>query len=193
MVSKIKYKRLLRDSRLAELMGIILGDGNLYKHPRTENLRITCNASELGYIRHIAKLIDCVFSKTPSVIKRNDENAVTINLYQGNICKRLGLPDGNKIINDVGVPAWVITNRKYQIKCLKGLFETDGCFQKDESNYAQYIEFKNNCKRLKSDAYKMLSGLGLNPQRGSNYVRLARKEEVNRFIKLIAFRKYIAP
>lgn len=36
---------------------------------------------------------------------------------------------------------------------LKGLFETDGCFQKDPSNYTQYIELKNLCSRIKIDAY----------------------------------------
>lgn len=40
---RIREKRLKRSSNLAELMGIILGDGNLVNLPRTEGLRVVCN------------------------------------------------------------------------------------------------------------------------------------------------------
>jgi hypothetical protein len=85
---------------------------------------------------------------------------------------------------------WILLNKDYTWKCLKGLFETDGCFVEDEGNYTQIIEFKNNCERLKKDVYNILKRLDFNPQLGSNYVRLARKSEVYRFKELIDFRNY---
>jgi hypothetical protein len=128
------YKELLKNDCLAELVGVVLGDGNLYRHPRTENLRITCNSKDTSYILHLISLIGSVFSKKPSVIKRKGKNAVSINLYQQNISKR-----------------------------------------------------------LKSDVYNtLLLSLGLNPQFGSNYIRLARRNEVFYFRKLIDFRNYVA-
>ena len=142
---KIKqYQKLVKNSNLAELIGIVLGDGNLYKHPRTENLRITLNSKDQPYIFHVAELICKIFNKHPSIIKRNGKNAVSVSLYQGKISHRLDIPSGNKIKNDVVIPAWIFIKRKHRVRCLKGLFETDGCFQKDDENYAQYIEFKNN-------------------------------------------------
>lgn len=156
-------------------MGIILGDGNLYKHSRTENLRVICNSKDTMYIQHIVNLITGIFLETPSVIKRKNGNATVVCLYQCKISKRLGVPCGNKIKNNVGIPRWVILDNDYMCRCLKGLFETDGCFCEDIKNYTCCIEFKNNCARLRKDTYNILLKLGFNPQLGTNYVRLARK------------------
>lgn len=188
---RILYTRkFIRNKNLAELIGIILGDGNLYRHKRTEQLRVVCNSNEKGFIQHTAGLIRIIFLKNPTILKRKGQNATNITLYQCKICKRLGLPAGDKIKNNVGIPLWIKTNRKFGINCLKGLFETDGCFVEDEDNYTQIIEFKNNCKRLREDVYNILLNLGFNPQLGQNYVRLARKGEVYKFKDLIDFRNY---
>ena len=189
---KTQYKKLLKDENLAELIGIILGDGNLNKHPRTENLRITCNSNDTGYIKHICNLITKVFCKVPSVRKRKNENAVSVDLYQRTISKRLNIPCGNKIRNNVGMPSWIFLNKGYMLKSLKGLFETDGCFHVDKDNYTTCIEFKNNCKRLREDVYNSLIIFGFRPQFGHNYVRLAKKDEVYKFKDAIDFRNYIA-
>lgn len=186
----IQYNELSTNEDLAELIGIILGDGNLNKHPRTENLRITCNSKDRVYIKHIINLIAKVFYKTPSMRKRNDENAVSIDLYQCKISERLNIPCGNKISNNAGIPAWIFVQVKYVLRCLKGLFETDGCFVVDKNNYTQIIEFKNHCRRLREDVYSMLRQLGYHPQFGRNYIRLARKTEVYSFKDLINFRNY---
>ena len=84
---------------------------------------------------------------------------------------------------------WIKNNKNYTIRCLKGLFETDGCFQKDVSNYAQYIELKNLCDRIRLDTYSMLKDLGYCPQKSKKYVRLAKRKEVYSFKKLIKFRR----
>jgi hypothetical protein len=190
MLKNIIYKRLTKDENLAELIGIILGDGSLYKHPRTENLRIICNSKDAAYIKHISYLVQRIFDKNPSARRRKNKNAVNINLYQCEISRRLNIPCGDKIKNNVGIPSWIISHEKYMIKCLKGLFETDGCFQEDKLNYAQYIEFKNNCKKLRKDVHNILVDLGFHPQFGHNYIRLAKRNEVNRFKELINFRDY---
>lgn len=190
---KINYVEPEKNGTLAELIGIILGDGNLYKHSRTDSLRIICNSQDKFYIQHIVKLIKSIFKKEPSAIKRKNENTVAISLYQCAIIRRLNLPAGNKITNNVGIPSWISLDKKYMIQCLKGLFETDGCFQEDKNNYTQYIELKNNCKKLREDVYKILLKLGFTPQFGKNYVRLAKRNEVYKFKDLIDFRNYVCP
>jgi len=187
---KNQYRKFIRDKNLAELIGMVLGDGNLYRHERTEQLRIVCNSNDNGFVQHIVNLIKKIFSKNPTVFKRKRQNAINITLYQCKISERLDLPAGDKIKNNVGVPLWIKANKKFSIYCLKGLFETDGCFVVDKDNYTQIIEFKNNCRRLREDVYSMLSKLDYHPQFGKNYIRLARREEVLNFKELINFRNY---
>ncbi|MBC8436470.1 MAG: hypothetical protein H8D90_01105 [Candidatus Omnitrophica bacterium] len=68
-----------------------------------------------------------------------------------------------------------------------------GVKNEDRDNYTQYIELKNNCKKLREDTYKILLKLGFTPQFGKNYVRLAKRAEVYRFKDLIDFRNYNLP
>lgn len=84
------------------------------------------------------------------------------------------------------------SNRRYILKCLKGLFETDGCFHVDSNNYTHIIEFKNNCKKLRKDVYDSPIKLNFKPQFGYNYIRLAKRAEVYRFKEIIDFRNYFA-
>ena len=175
---------------MAELTGIVLGDGSIEKFPRTERLVVTCNKFQVQYIKHINSLIKKIFCKKPLLSARKKENAVDISLYKCNISRQLEIPCGNKIKNDVGIPYWIYKNKSYITSCLKGLFETDGCFQRDDDNYAQYIEVTNNCRRLRNDTHRALLLLGYNPQLGKTYVRLARREEVYKFKRSIGFRKY---
>ena len=179
-----------RNTDLAELIGVILGDGNLSKYDRTESIRVVCHSAKVRYIKHIVMLMERVFDKKPSIQKRKKENAVTIVIYMCNLSKRLGIPLGNKIKNNVKVPAWIKRKKSYIISCLKGLFETDGCFHKDPSNYTHIIELKNLCINIRVDTYSMLKRLSLNPQISIKYVRLARKKEVYFFKNLIKFREY---
>jgi hypothetical protein len=189
--TKIKdYKKLKKDKYLAELLGIILGDGCLSKYKRTESLRIICNSKDSKHIKHICGLIERVFDKVPNFSKRKGENTVDIRLYQKFIASRLCMAFGSKIKNNIGVPNWIKENKRYSIYCLKGLFETDGCFQNDLKNKTQYIELKNLCCKIRLDTYEILLNLEYNPQISNTYVRLARKKEVYSFIELINFRGY---
>jgi len=131
-----------------------------------------------------------IFDKRPTVHKRKNQKATNITLYRCNLSGRLNIPCGNKIRNKVTIPEWIKYSEICSINCLKGLFETDGCFCEDKSNYTCVIEFKNNCKSLLRDTYQMLKNLGYHPQLGKNYVRLARKKEVFKFKDLITFRSY---
>jgi len=181
-----------KSENLAELIGIILGDGSIEKYPRTERLWITCNSTNNKYIQHIVNIIEEIFNKKPSLRKKKSQHgqAIDIYLYRCKLSEKLEIQAGNKIKNDVGVPSWIKKNKNFMLKCLKGLFETDGCFHKDEFNYTRTIEFKNFCSCLRKDVYSMLNRLGYHPQLGKKYVRLARKNEVYNFKELIKFRDY---
>lgn len=65
------------------------------------------------------------------------------------IDKALGLPVGNKIKNSVEIPEWIFGRKPYLIKCLKGLFETDGHYGLNRKFYVEYIQFCNKSGSLK--------------------------------------------
>ena len=187
---RIREKKLKRSSTLAELIGIILGDGSLTSFPRTQALRVVCHSEQQNYINHVVTLIQKILNKRPTVRKRKDQKAADIVLYRCDLSKKLSIPCGNKIKNKLRIPEWIKRSKIYSVNCLKGLFETDGCFCEDKSNYTCVIEFKNNCRSLLQDVYQILKGLGYHPQFGKNYTRLARREEVIKFKDLITFRNY---
>lgn len=78
---KIPCKDLKKDKDLAELIGIVLGDGCIEKFPRTERLHIVCNSNERNYVSHIANLIKNKFDKTPRIFNRRRQKAVDITIY----------------------------------------------------------------------------------------------------------------
>lgn len=50
------YPLFKKDGNLAELIGVILGDGNILKFPRTEALTISSNAKNSGFIKRYSSL-----------------------------------------------------------------------------------------------------------------------------------------
>ncbi|MFH1867609.1 MAG: hypothetical protein ABH843_01440 [Candidatus Omnitrophota bacterium] len=178
-----------RSGDLAEIIGIVLGDGNILKLKRCQRLVISCDRKHPGKTTEIKNLIHKIFKKEPKIYRRSKVNCDDVCLYMQNIDKALGLKAGSKIRNKVKIPKWVLKNKKFLVRCLKGLFETDGNYSENKKFYVQFIEFENRCKELKLSAYKAIKSLGYNPQLGNRYVRLARRREVADFIKRIKYFK----
>jgi len=51
------YFNLEKSSELAELLGVVLGDGYIGLHDRTEVLRIACNFNNQGFIDRYSALV----------------------------------------------------------------------------------------------------------------------------------------
>lgn len=174
---------------LAELIGIVLGDGNIYQFDRCQRLTVSCNSAYKEYMKHVAHLVEVIFKKEPSVIKRSRANCYDVCLYMQDIDKALKIPEGDKIKNSVEIPSWIFSRKEYLIKCLKGLFETDGHYGKSRKFSVEYIQFCNECRSLRESVFKALIFLGYSPQAGKNYVRLARKLQVHRFIDEVSLER----
>ena len=93
-IGKIKssYPALKKSGNLAELIGTVLGDGHIAKHPRCDSLRIVGDAAKMGFVYRAAMLVEIVFAKKPAVAKRTSSNAVTVTIYERKISERLGVP-----------------------------------------------------------------------------------------------------
>lgn len=188
---KTEYPLFEKNGDLAELIGVILGDGHIERFPRTEGLLIFSNSNNQGFIDRYSKLVGKIFKKTPRVYKvSNDVNCVRIRLYEKEISKRLNIPTGKRTKLKLRIPPWILNNRRNLIRYLRGLFEAEGsfCVHKPTSNYK--LLFANRNKSLLKIVFSSLAGLGFHPSKSADKVEISRKLEVYECIDLLQFRKY---
>ncbi len=173
--------------RLAELTGILLGDG----HIANTQIVIYINSSETPYIKHIEKLLKKLFdsashkSKTSS--KRvQKQHVVDIRLNSIEVVKyflKMGFVH-NKTDSQIDIPKWINSKRKYQLACLRGLFDTDGSIYK--LKFGVQICYKNASIPLLKSAREILIKLNYNPSQISyRSLYLTKKEDLRRFFKEI--------
>jgi hypothetical protein len=117
---------------LAEFVGILLGDGGLSNYQVT----ITLNKSDdHEYTDYVARLTKKLFNVPLTIRERKEKNVNVIVVSRALLVKFLqsiGLKVGNKVINQVTVPKWILADQDFKKKCAKGLLDTDGCFYVDK-------------------------------------------------------------
>lgn len=187
---KSDYPQLRRTGDLAELIGVIWGDGYIGKFPRTESLRIVSNSNNLGFIERYSDLIENVFDKKPAVAHRRSSGAVDITIYENHISKRLGVPSGSKKDKNMRVPRWVSANRQYIIRYLRGLYEAEGTFSFHKKTYTHKFIFSNRNESILSTVERLLKKLGFHPHRSKDKIQISKKWEVEKVRKLLHFREY---
>ncbi len=187
---KSVYSPLKKNGDLAELIGVILGDGHIEKFPRTERLYIASNSKNKGFIKRYAKLIEDIFKKAPICAKIKNSNCVRISLYEKFISKRLRVPTGSRKEINFKIPIWIKKNRNYLIRFLRGLYEAEGsfCIHKPTSTYKLFFANKNSS--LLDLAYNSFKKLGFHPNKSGYKIQVSRKEEVYRLKDLLEFRNY---
>ncbi len=184
------YPPLKKNGDLAELIGVILGDGYLRKHPRTENLALLSNSNNTGFINRYSQLIKKVFNKKPSIHKRKNSNCTKISIYQKDISKRLGLLAKAKRNQTIKFPEWISENKKYLKRYLRGLYEAEGSFCVHKPTYTYKFLFSNRNQSLLNNVYRGLKILGFHPHKSKYQIQISRKEEVYEVKDLIKFRQY---
>src|SRR3989344_4385916 len=186
----INYPALTRDKSLAFLVGMVLGDGNIYKFPRTEGLRIVLAAKYPGLIEYTKNIVKEVFDKKPNVRKVKGSECFTVTIYQNNISKRLGIPTGDKGRLKFTTPKWIFKNKEFLTNFLRGLFEAEGSFSTHKPTCTYNLAFSNKNPYLLNEVEEAMKLFGYHPERRKYAVRLRRKKEAYDFIDLIQFRKY---
>lgn len=187
---KSKYNNFKKDGDLAELTGVILGDGSITKFPRTESLRIVSNASNAGFVHRYTLLVEKVFGKTPHVAKRTTSNAINITIYECHISDRIGIPTGAKGNLRKVLPKWIRDDKKFLIRYLRGLYEAEGSYCVHEQTYTHKLLFSNTNPALLGAVYTSLKRLGFHPHQSSNKIQVSKKAEVQKLIHLLQFRRY---
>ncbi len=191
-MGKIKsdYPEFARNGELAEFIGVILGDGNIYKFPRTESLSLFSNSNNPGFIKRYAAMFESVFHKKPTVSKRKNMNCVKITIYEKNISKRLGIPSGARIKKKISIPDWILLNRDFIVRYLRGLYEAEGCLSTHKPTGTYKLFFSNRNKSMLKNVFSLVKKLGFHPHIRYCDVQLSRKDEVDRLVEILQFKKY---
>jgi len=192
MEGKIKseYLPLKKDGDLAELVGVILGDGHIRPYPRTEELSIFSNSNNPMFVKRYAGLIEKVFGRKPTASLHSASNCIRIRIYEKEISKRLGIPFSPRGKLKITVPSWILGKKSYIVRYLRGLYEAEGSHSIHKATYTYKVQFANRNVSMLENVFRLVLKLGFHPHGGRDMVQLSRKEEVFRFLNLIRFRKY---
>ena len=187
---RTKFPPLIKDGDLAELIGVVLGDGHIEKFPRTERLLIFSHSDNKGFIKRYTRLVEQIFEKKTYVYKETNSNCVRISLYEKNISKRLGIPTGARKLSTIVIPPWVLRNRGFIIRYLRGLYEAEGSHSVHLPTSTYKFTFTNMNQSMLKNVVKLLKVLGFSPHADAKRVQLSRRAEVERVLSLLEFRKY---
>lgn len=176
---------------LAELIGILLGDGSLHKN----QLSISFDARNKEYIQYVRILFKKIFGLDLKYKVLKNTNSAYLYYYNKKLIDKLielELKRGHKINNRVGIPTWIKENQEYTKRCIKGLIDTDGCIYTCKREKQTYIKFTNFNFQLLKDFKELTKGLGYSfAKANKNNWCLYRKAEVARFInELRPFKSY---
>lgn len=173
---------LEENESLAELIGILLGDGHLHKKGEKSYLGSVLSISlnrieESEYVEYVRQLLISLFNEKPKLHARIDSKSIDLKIYNDQIIDFMilkGLLTGDKVKNQISVPnwikkdeLWIINNQKnWELKyrslvigCLRGLVDTDGSIYVDHFNKIIGIGFKNASISLVHDFKEMCKSL----------------------------------
>lgn len=175
-------KPISKCNELAEFIGIILGDGNVFE----DQISIAFDKRNVDYMDYVEKLCKELFGVMFRRKFMKDRNTGYLYFYSKNLVSgllNLGLKRGDKIKNQLGIPKWIKLNNGYSKTCIRGLVDTDGCIFICKREKQKYVNFTNHNKQLFNDFKEVTRNLGYSfAKSNKTNTRLYRKEEVVKFI-----------
>ncbi len=166
---------------LAEVFGILLGDGHISKY----QVVVTLGSKEKSYANYVQELLEKVLKCKATVSTRK---AGYYDVYIGskeivNWFIEQGLVH-HKVKSQVDCPLWIQKNEKYSQKFIRGFFDTDGTVYSLKKGVQ--IAFTNASLPLLQSTRNMLLCLGYKPSVVSaNKVYLTRQENLDRFFSTV--------
>jgi DNA-binding transcriptional regulator WhiA len=169
----------MHSCELAELLGVLLGDGSITHF----QIWVTLGIKEMAYAKYVSALIQQVFGGTPKIsIRGNGYKDVYLgSTVATNWLFNEGLVH-NKVLSQVGVPPWIFEREDYMESFVRGFFDTDGSIYK--LRHGLQISLTNFSLPLLSALQKMLEILRYHPSAISSHkVYITRIPEIKRFFR----------
>lgn len=187
-----------KSEELAELWGILLGDGHIEKiqgyKKGVYHIKVTGHSVLDKYylINFVKPLIDKLFDVSSRIFPSKLNQALNIIADSRKIVdffEREGFKSGDKIRNQSTIPEWIKANPKFLAACLRGLYDTDGCFYHLTNQNSYQIGFTNHDRALLRDANLGLLSLGIGVSKiiDNRKFVITKKNEITKFYKLIGF------
>ena len=195
-----------KDEKLAELVGIILGDGNIHKFIGKKStsymVRIAGDSvKDKEYlIDYVKPLCDSLFDIESQIHLHKSHKEMFINLNSKLIVEffeLMGLTCGDKIVNQITIPPWIQVSLLFLKACIRGLVDTDGSIYELKPHWPGLwqICFTNKNQQLIGDFRDSLIKLGINCSNIYNYpdsikaskVYITKGSELRKFYKEIGF------
>ena len=179
--------------KLAELVGIVLGDGAISRNQIVITHHRFDDKLHADFIR---QLIRELFHIEPGTHTKKDSLADNIFISRVELVKYfvdvLGLRIGNKVKQQVDIPDWIKSKKSYIKACVRGLVDTDGCvfnhtYRVNGKTYSyKKLDFTSHSKPLKQSVYRYLCSIGLRPRiTKGNGVRLESIRDVRAYFQKI--------
>ncbi len=185
----------INTKKLAELVGILLGDG--YLSSSTNRVKISFNSKDdAEYISYVDKLIVEIFDVKPIWKQRANENTAELYIFRRYILRFLINNVGIKVSpkwNNATIPSQSLSS-KLDLQVLRGYFDTDGCLVTTNNNGTIYprLEMKVSPSPMQKQfidilkKYKFSFGVY---QIGNRKIRiqLNGKNQLKMWVKLVGF------
>lgn len=174
-----------RSIKLAEFIGILLGDGNI----TPTQVTVTLGTKEDEYVAYVVKLMTELFGAQAKV-SVNKKGHKTVYIGSTMLVKwllQMGLVK-NKVKMQVDIPDWCYEKKKYLKAVIRGMFDTDGSVYRLKRSNGIQISFTNRSFPLLKSAIFILRKLGYSPSKISCYkVYLTKKRDIKTYCKRIGF------
>lgn len=186
---KIPKLKLEYSKELAELIGILLGDGEIMKDG---TLRISFDPKkDLNFHhRRTFTLVESLLNNKLrfECYKRFAFYNTAFMRYLNEDCN---LKSGNKSRNNWGIPKWCLNNEEYLKSVIRGIFDTDGYIGYSSGTIEiMFGRFSKNSTNLIRDIKEGLGKLNFNPiikysPDGRCKIRIFGKENIIRFMSVV--------
>lgn len=193
ITAKRKVKLPPYSSSLAELFGILIGDGGITKY----QMIITLNGeTDKDYSKFIILLLRKLFDENPKIYKIRNTKAISVVISRSGIVDFLvknGLKIGHKINQNVSIPEWIMESKKYRMSCLRGLVDTDGCVVHETHNIRdrKYVyprlNFTSASPNLVQQVISIFADLGFKTKlrRGGRSVQLENLRKICQYFNIV--------
>jgi intein/homing endonuclease len=179
-----------KNLNLSEIIGAFIGDGGITKGQARIFLSLK---KDRPYANHIESLIEKSFGIKAPDYERPYKSTIEIVISSVKLVRylhKLGLPVGDKNNQGLDIPDWIQKKKSFQLSCLRGIFDTDGCTYIDSHKYKNKIyrnlgvAYTSYSPNLITSIVGILTNLGYNPTvKSKNRIFLRREKEIIRFFK----------